>query len=558
MGETHVTLSMGVGENHALHGAVADGAPDRTKSRSRIGCGPLLVAAIVVALTATATAPASATAADRSSAAPAPVLTFGSGYLDHTGSSAVLGLQRRLAQAGYAPGPLDGRFGPRTELAVRRFQAAEGLQVDGIAGPQTLAALTRPTLFPGSGVQAGGAALVRDLQQRLAAAGDTPGPFDGRFGPRTEGALRRFQATHDLPVDGIAGPQTAARLGEPSLQVAINRRPSPRARNSRSQHRGAPSRPGAIQGRPRPTPTRPTAVHPRATSSGSGWLVPAIVVAIMFGLLLLAAQVRRRRPRSSGALQPVEQAAVGNGAETAPEPLAGEPIREPASSAPSVAAPSEAEDPERVFPLGVEFEEQGDLASAQEAFTYADRRGHAAAASNLGVLLDRQGDLAGAQAAYARADQRGEPIGTFNLAALLEERGKIDHALDAYRRAAVRGVPAAAFRLGELLEDRGELAGAESAYRHADERGHGPAAARLGALLAHRSDFIGAEQAFRRADERGESAGTLQLGALLESRGDRAGAVAAYHRARQTDQGKVGKMAEVALLELGERDGGRR
>jgi zinc D-Ala-D-Ala carboxypeptidase len=36
---------------------------------------------------------------------------------------------------------VDGNFGPRTELAVRRFQAAYGLGVDGVAGSQTFGKL---------------------------------------------------------------------------------------------------------------------------------------------------------------------------------------------------------------------------------------------------------------------------------------------------------------------------------------------------------------------------------------------------------------------------------
>ncbi|MEB3203061.1 MAG: peptidoglycan-binding protein [Candidatus Sericytochromatia bacterium] len=50
-------------------------------------------------------------------------------------------LQHMLAHAGFDPGPIDGWFGPVTERAVRAFQAAKGLVVDGEAGTQTWAAL---------------------------------------------------------------------------------------------------------------------------------------------------------------------------------------------------------------------------------------------------------------------------------------------------------------------------------------------------------------------------------------------------------------------------------
>lgn len=49
-------------------------------------------------------------------------------------------LQRRLMATGIDPGPVDGLFGPKTEEAVRRFQQQNDLQVDGIAGPDTMAA----------------------------------------------------------------------------------------------------------------------------------------------------------------------------------------------------------------------------------------------------------------------------------------------------------------------------------------------------------------------------------------------------------------------------------
>ncbi len=60
-----------------------------------------------------------------------------------TGSrgDAVRDLQGGLASAGFDPGPVDGIFGARTDAAVRAFQAAKGLAVDGIVGPLTWAAL---------------------------------------------------------------------------------------------------------------------------------------------------------------------------------------------------------------------------------------------------------------------------------------------------------------------------------------------------------------------------------------------------------------------------------
>lgn len=53
---------------------------------------------------------------------------------------------------------------------------------------------------------------VRALQQALADAGFSPGPIDGIFGPKTESAVRAYQAANDLTVDGVAGPQTWASI----------------------------------------------------------------------------------------------------------------------------------------------------------------------------------------------------------------------------------------------------------------------------------------------------------------------------------------------------------
>ena len=52
-------------------------------------------------------------------------------------------LQEALDGLGIEAGPVDGVFGPKTERAVRDFQRAAGIDVDGIAGPMTWAELGR-------------------------------------------------------------------------------------------------------------------------------------------------------------------------------------------------------------------------------------------------------------------------------------------------------------------------------------------------------------------------------------------------------------------------------
>lgn len=50
-------------------------------------------------------------------------------------------LQRRLADEGFDPGPIDGVFGPRTRAAVVAFQRAAAIEPDGVCGPLTWRAI---------------------------------------------------------------------------------------------------------------------------------------------------------------------------------------------------------------------------------------------------------------------------------------------------------------------------------------------------------------------------------------------------------------------------------
>jgi peptidoglycan hydrolase-like protein with peptidoglycan-binding domain len=107
---------------------------------------------------------------------------------------------------------VDGIFGPVTAAAVRTFQQQEGLAVDGIVGPVTWSAQII-TVQQGSQGDA-----VRGVQEEFQFRNLSGDPnqglqVDGIFGPQTDAAVRGFQqALHqDIPsvaVDGIVGPVT--------------------------------------------------------------------------------------------------------------------------------------------------------------------------------------------------------------------------------------------------------------------------------------------------------------------------------------------------------------
>ncbi|MBC8167844.1 MAG: peptidoglycan-binding protein [Bryobacteraceae bacterium] len=62
--------------------------------------------------------------------------------LQGTPDNAISGIQARLENLGFHPGPIDGIIGPRTAAAIKRFQEKHSpLKVDGVCGPKTLARL---------------------------------------------------------------------------------------------------------------------------------------------------------------------------------------------------------------------------------------------------------------------------------------------------------------------------------------------------------------------------------------------------------------------------------
>ena len=150
-------------------------------------------------------------------------------------NSAVTVLQNLLNEKGYNAGTADGDFGMQTYNAVKAFQKANGLVVDGMVGAQTWAVLcgdsadapvdqtpdepvdntdpgtidpaAMPALYQGNVNNS-----VKVLQRLLNEKGYNAGVEDGIFGGGTYSARIAFQKANGLVVDGMVGYQTWSAL----------------------------------------------------------------------------------------------------------------------------------------------------------------------------------------------------------------------------------------------------------------------------------------------------------------------------------------------------------
>ena len=135
-------------------------------------------------------------------------------------------------QCSYYPAlTTDGRFGTKSENAVKEFQLRNNMNMDGKVGANTWnvlyakytakhgLAVPYPGIVMRTGMSGG---TIRLIQQKLNTLGEKIGT-DGKFGSRTAAAVQRFQRRNGLTADGAAYLIQQPLNMPPFLHVAVPR-----------------------------------------------------------------------------------------------------------------------------------------------------------------------------------------------------------------------------------------------------------------------------------------------------------------------------------------------
>ena len=146
------------------------------------------------------------------------------------GQTGIRSAQRQLRNEGYYSGTIDGIDGPMTHQAIRAFQRANNLAVNGRLDRQTCNDLgvqnrgeanrsyTNTTAANANGNWYQGShgvsmSMVRSAQRHLRNQGLYNGTIDGIDGPMTHAAVRQFQQNNGLTASGRLNHRTLNKLG---------------------------------------------------------------------------------------------------------------------------------------------------------------------------------------------------------------------------------------------------------------------------------------------------------------------------------------------------------
>ncbi len=142
-------------------------------------------------------------------------------------SSAVMNLQKLLADRGFYNGVVDGLMGSQTRAAIVAAQKTYNLVPDGVAGSRTLAVLEADVSNKTSVTNISTttsttkSAEVSNLQELLSKRGFYNGAVDGIMGSQTRAAIMAAQKNYGLVTDGVAGSQTLSALERGGSNVSI-------------------------------------------------------------------------------------------------------------------------------------------------------------------------------------------------------------------------------------------------------------------------------------------------------------------------------------------------
>lgn len=125
-------------------------------------------------------------------------------------------LQAKLKSLGYFKSNVTNYYGSITKTAVKKFQAAKGIAVDGIAGQQTAKALygagTSSRSSTSSVKSSAAKEALKKTQTILKKMGLYIGKVDGLNGKLTKAAVKEFQKKYGMKSTGVIDKATESKI----------------------------------------------------------------------------------------------------------------------------------------------------------------------------------------------------------------------------------------------------------------------------------------------------------------------------------------------------------